>query len=212
MRGNRHVFSLPPLYFVLSPYSHPIDCTFYPPQSSPVFKIKDIATIHTGNTEGSLAGKMSTICLHCRVVMLILSLCHLRKALVLWLAGLLISVCYKCVTSYSSSDPVNNQSKSAQWKSQEKWVHYSILLVHNALLDSGFYVSVGSIHPVPKIRGGLPWVPEVFSGLGSFIKPWTRFILSTYLWSQGNEDPASKIILLCPVALSLDYEQSLFFL
>ena len=48
---------------------------------------------------------------------------------------------------------------------------YSILLVHNAVVDSGFYVSVGSIHPVPKIRGGLAWVPEVFSGLGSFIKP-----------------------------------------
>ena len=167
MRGNRHVFSLPPLYFVLSPYSHPIDCTFYPPQSSPVFKIKDITTIHTGNTEGSLAGKMSTICLHCRVVMLILSLCHLRKALVLWLAGLLISVCYKCVTSYSSSDPVNNQSKSAQWKSQEKWVHYSILLVHNALLDSGFYVSVGSIHPVPKIRGGYPGFQKFFPVSGA---------------------------------------------
>lgn len=149
MRGDRYVFSLPPLYFVLSPYSHPIDCTCYPLQSSPVFKIKDIATIHTGNTKGSLAGKMSTICLHCRVVMLILSLCHLQKALVLWLAGLLISVCYKCVTSYSSSDSVNNQSKSAQWKSQEKWVYCSILLVHNAVVDSGFYVSVGSIHPVP---------------------------------------------------------------
>ena len=88
MRGDRHIFSLPPLYFVLSPYSHPIDCTSSPPQSSPVFKIKDIATIHTGNTEGSLAGKMSTMCLHCRVVMLILSLCYLQRVLVLWLAGL----------------------------------------------------------------------------------------------------------------------------
>ena len=154
MRGDRYIFSLPPLCFVLSPFSHPIDCTSSPPLSSPVFKIKDIATVHTGNTEGSLAGKMSTICLHCRVVMLILSLCYLQRATVLWSAGLLISVCYKCVTSYSSSDPVNNQSKSAQWKSQEKWVHCSILLVHNALVDSGFYVSVGPIHPVPKIRGG----------------------------------------------------------
>ena len=90
MRGDRHVFSLPPLYFVLSPYPHPIDCTSYRPQSSPVFKIKDIATIHTGSTKGSLAGKMSTICQHCRVVMLIISLCYLQRALVLWLAGLLI--------------------------------------------------------------------------------------------------------------------------
>ena len=207
MRGDRYIFSLPPLYFVLSPYSHPIDCTSSPPQSSPVFKIKDIATVHTGNTEGSLAGKMSTICLHCRVVMLILSLCHLRKALVLWLAGLLISVCYKCVTSYSSSDPVNNQSKSAQWKSQEKWVHCSILLVHNALVDSGFYVSVGPIHPVPKIRGGLPWVAEVFFRSRELFQTMNTvyFILRisrTDLWSQGKEDPASKIILLCPVGLS----------
>lgn len=154
MREDRHIFSLPPLYFVLSPYSHPIDWTSSPPQSSPVFKIKDIATIHTGNTEGSLAGKMSTICLHCMVVILIISLCYLQRALVLWLAVLLISVCYKRVTSYSSSDSVNNQSKSAQWKSQERWVHCSILLVHNAVRDSGFYVSGGPIHPVPKIRGG----------------------------------------------------------
>ena len=154
MRGDRHICFHPTLYFVLSPYSHPIDCTSSPPQSSPVFKIKDIATIHTANTEASLAGKMSTICQHCRVVILILSLCYLQRALVLWLAGLLISVCYNCVTSYSSSDSVNNQSKSSQWKSQEKWVHCSILLVHNAVVDSGFYVSVGPTHPVPKIRGG----------------------------------------------------------
>ena len=45
MRGDRHIFSHPPLYFVLSPYYHPI--TSSPPQSSPVFKIKDIVTIHT---------------------------------------------------------------------------------------------------------------------------------------------------------------------
>lgn len=163
MRGDRHILRCT-LSFHLTP------TLSIPLSPLPVFHC--IATVHTGNTEGSLAGKMSTICLHCRVVMLILFLRYLQRASVLLLVGLLISVCYKCVTSYSSTDSVNNQSKSSQWKSQEKWVHCTILLVYSAVLDSGFYVSVGPIHPVPKIRGG-PTLGSrsFFSGLGSFIKP-----------------------------------------
>ena len=83
---------------------------------------------------------------------------------------------------------------------------YSILLVHNAVVDSGFYVSVGSIHPVPKIRGGPTLGSRSFFRSRKLYQTMNTVYFITDLWSQGNEDPASKIILLCPVALSLDYE------
>lgn len=111
---GRQAHFFPPS-LVLCPFTLLPPYHFLPSPVFPCFQNQRYCNYtHRKNTEGSLAGKMSTICLLCRVVMLILSLCHLQRALVLWWAGLLISVCFKCVTSYSSSDSVNNQSKSSQ--------------------------------------------------------------------------------------------------